>query len=52
MFYGIVYMYNYTITLFVTRCQTRLLEKDMEWKKREKLMTYFINVMKVGVANN
>ena len=32
------------------RCQTRLLEKDLEWKKREKLMMFFIHVMKVGVA--
>ena len=27
----------------------RLLERDMEWKKREKLMMYFINVIKVSL---
>lgn len=27
-------------------CQTRLLEKDLEWKKREKLMLFFISIMK------
>ncbi|XP_019862540.1 PREDICTED: rap guanine nucleotide exchange factor 1-like [Amphimedon queenslandica] len=40
-------IYFFILFYFIfTRTKSRLLEKDLEWKKREKLMVYFISVMK------
>ena len=45
-----IYIFLYYINIYIYhRCQTRLLEKDLEWKKREKLMLLFISIMKVNI---
>ena len=45
-----MYIYIYIYIYIYHRCQTRLLEKDLEWRKREKLMLFFITIMKVNIS--